>query len=238
MSEIEQKQESAPIQRSGFSGMSITAFILSLFGFLLALPAVAGLILGILSLVRSSRDFRRRGLAIAAVVISALWIVFFGLVFLAAGSSDNPEKSSSTQAQEQVQETDISSPSEDVPSSPAAPFNQEIEAEATPSESTLDPQTSDGSLFEDMQSEGFLLCMDYNALMRTVATGQQSDISLLMGILDLEEQAKGVDGYIGFRLGMMRDPSAQTLSDPATFWQKHNEISTACEMYGVNVPRV
>lgn len=238
MSEMEQKQDSASIQRSGFSGMSITAFILSLFGFLLALPAIAGLILGIVSLVRSSRDFRRRGLAVAAVVISALWIVFFGLVFLAAGSSDNPENSSFTQAQEQVQETDISSPSEDAPSLPAAPFDQEIEAEATPSESTLDSQTSDGSLLGVMQSEGALLCLNYDSFLREVAAEQHTDASMLVGILDLEEQAKGVDGYIGFRLAMMRDPFAKELSDSATFRESHNEISTACEMYGVNVPRV
>lgn len=87
MSEMEQKQDSASIQRSGFSGMSITAFILSLFGFLLALPAVAGLILGIVSLVRSNRDFRRRGLAIAAVVVSSLWILLFIVIGVANSGS-------------------------------------------------------------------------------------------------------------------------------------------------------
>lgn len=89
----------------------------------------------------------------------------------------------------------------------------------------------------DVQADGFLLCTNYDALMRAVAAGQQTESSMVMGILDLEEQAKGVDGYIGFRLGMMRDPLAQTLSDPTTIAQKHNEISVACEMYGVNVPR-
>ena|GEM_PF-1052606 len=87
MSEMEQKQDSASIQRSGFSGMSITAFILSLFGFLLALPAVAALILGIVSLVRSNRDFRRRGLAIAAVVVSSLWILLFIVIGVANSGS-------------------------------------------------------------------------------------------------------------------------------------------------------
>ena len=91
MSEIGQKQESASIQRSGFSGMSITAFILSLFGFLLALPAVAGLVLGIVSLARSSSDFRRRGLAIAAVVVSSLWILIFGMAWLIGGSVSEGE---------------------------------------------------------------------------------------------------------------------------------------------------
>jgi len=87
LSEMEQKQDSASIQRSGFSGMSITAFILSLFGFLLALPAVAALILGIVSLVRSNRDFRRRGLAIAAVVVSSLWILLFIVIGVANSGS-------------------------------------------------------------------------------------------------------------------------------------------------------
>lgn len=169
MSEIQQKQESASIQRSGFSGMSITAFILSLFGFLLAMPAVAGLILGIVSLARSNRDSRRRGLAIAAVVISVLWIAFFGVVFLAVGFSDSPEKSSSTQAQEQVQEADLGSPGEDAPSSPAAP-----------SESSSSPNVSD--LFMRMASKYF---DDMDAASQLSACKVYLDSGAAVGVLNL-----------------------------------------------------
>jgi len=89
----------------------------------------------------------------------------------------------------------------------------------------------------DSQAKGFLLCMNYDALMREVVAGQHSDSSFLMRILDLEQQAKGVDAYIGFRFAMMRDPFAQELSDSSTITQKHNEISVACERYDVNIPR-
>jgi len=89
----------------------------------------------------------------------------------------------------------------------------------------------------DSQANGFLLCTNYDALMREVVAGQHSDSSFLMRILDLEQQAKGVDAYIGFRFAMMRDPFAQELSDSSTITQSHNEISVACERYDVNIPR-
>jgi len=64
--------------------MSVTGFVLSLFGFVFALPAIAGLILGLIALKNSTHQMKRRGLAIAAIVISTFWILFFGLTIIGA----------------------------------------------------------------------------------------------------------------------------------------------------------
>lgn len=166
MSEIEQKQESASIQRSGFSGMSITAFILSLFGFLLALPAVAGLILGIVSLVRSNRDTRRRGLAIAAVVVSSLWILIFGVVLLNGSDGFEGKRVDVASVQERLDKAeDVNGP---------APSPSRIESRATTAvdDSTSANASGSGdfitrmaqSLFSDLDAqEQFSACNSYRA---------------------------------------------------------------------------
>lgn len=100
----------------------------------------------------------------------------------------------------------------------------------------ISSQNSSNPLAE-AQADGALLCLNYDTFMREVAAGQHTDASMLVGILDLEKQAEGADSYIGFRIGMMRDPFAQELSDPQRIGELHREISVACEMYGVSIPR-
>ncbi len=95
------------LERSGFSGMSVTGFVLSLFGFVLALPAIAGLVLGLIALKNSTHQRKRRGLAIAAIVISTLWILFFGLTLigaLAGNTGSEVEPASNEAGIEQSQE--------------------------------------------------------------------------------------------------------------------------------------
>lgn len=68
------------------SGMAVAALILAILGFLCILPVVGvllGLILGIMALLgiqRSGGQLQGQGLAIAAIVVSGLWLMFVSIL--------------------------------------------------------------------------------------------------------------------------------------------------------------
>lgn len=61
-------------------GVVTAAFVCSLLGFICGLPALIGLILGIVGLSKSKSAGAGRGLSVAAIVISAAWLVIGGIV--------------------------------------------------------------------------------------------------------------------------------------------------------------
>jgi len=72
-----------PQQPSGTNGLAIAAMICGICGFLCVLPGVVGIILGIVSLPQIKRSQQSgRGMAIAGIVMGALWIVGFVLLIV------------------------------------------------------------------------------------------------------------------------------------------------------------
>lgn len=126
------------------------AFILSLFGFVCGIPALIGLILGIVSLPETKRQGRGQGLAIAAIVISAIWLVLLligGIVgAVSGGSSDSASPSSSSQSVQPTEEASESSlPPDETPSaSPTPSESASLEPTPTPTP-TLEPIRYEGS---------------------------------------------------------------------------------------------
>lgn len=67
------------VQAAGFCGMAIASFVFGLLGFTI-IGAVLAIIFGILALNRIGVTLQRgKGLAIAGLVLSGLWIVMFGV---------------------------------------------------------------------------------------------------------------------------------------------------------------
>lgn len=69
-------------------GIVTAGFVLSLLGFICGLPAVLGLIFGIVGLPRAKKAQRGVGLAIASIVISSAWILATLVVTVALLSTD------------------------------------------------------------------------------------------------------------------------------------------------------
>jgi hypothetical protein len=69
-------------------GIVIAGFVLSFFGFILGLPALLGLIFGLVGLPQARRARKGLGLAISAIVISALWLLILLALLIGLGSSD------------------------------------------------------------------------------------------------------------------------------------------------------
>lgn len=65
-------------------GVVVAAFVLSLFGFVYLLPAIAGLILGLVGLRRTRPRGRGHGLAVAAICVSTVWLLLAALLIAAA----------------------------------------------------------------------------------------------------------------------------------------------------------
>ena len=61
-------------------GVVTAAFVCSLLGFICGLPALIGLILGIVGLSKSKSAGAGRGLSIAAIAISAAWLAIGGII--------------------------------------------------------------------------------------------------------------------------------------------------------------
>ena len=81
-----------PPPRRGTNGFAIAGFVLSIFGFLLL-----SVIFGIIGLVQTTRRRQAgRGLAIASLVISGLWVLFI-VVLAATGAFNGPVTVSATQ---------------------------------------------------------------------------------------------------------------------------------------------
>lgn len=82
--------------RAGTNGLAVASFILGLIGMLL-LSAILGIIFGILALSQLRRRPQRgRGLAIAGLVLSGLWILIVGGI-IAAAVAVSPNRSASGQ---------------------------------------------------------------------------------------------------------------------------------------------
>lgn len=68
--------------QSGTNGLAIAAMICGICGFLCGVPAVIGIILGIVSLPQIKQTQQSgRGMAIAGIVTGSLWILLFVLLF-------------------------------------------------------------------------------------------------------------------------------------------------------------
>jgi len=65
-------------------GIVISAMVFALLGFACALPAVVGLILGLVARPRAQLAGAGVGLATAAIVISLAWLAFFLVMVLVA----------------------------------------------------------------------------------------------------------------------------------------------------------
>lgn len=116
--------ETTPAKKSG---IVITAFVLSLLGFICGLPAIAGLILGIIGLKKARSTGQHRGLAIAAIAISAAWIVL-GIILVIVAPSQPSSNSNSTANGATSQTSAAASP----PAQPETPS-------ATPTQSATGP---------------------------------------------------------------------------------------------------
>ena len=81
-----------PPQRSGTSGMAIAAMVCGICGFLCLVPGLVGIILGAISLPQMKRSGQNgRGMAIAGIVVGALWIVLF-VVLIIIGNHSNGQQ--------------------------------------------------------------------------------------------------------------------------------------------------
>jgi len=81
------KSESTP-------GIVTAGFVLSILGFICGLPAILGLIFGIVGLPRSRKAGRGAGLAISAIVISSVWLVLIVVLTVILVAADSQEASS------------------------------------------------------------------------------------------------------------------------------------------------
>jgi uncharacterized membrane protein len=65
-------------------GIVISALVFALLGFACAVPAVVGLILGLMARPRAKEAGAGVGLATAAIAVSAAWLVLFGVLIVFA----------------------------------------------------------------------------------------------------------------------------------------------------------
>lgn len=110
-------------------GMVIAAFILSLLG-LLGVTAVIGLILGLIGLRRAKASGSGTGLALAAVIISGLWILLLAI----AGLSGNSDSGQSTSNEANTESLATASSGGDA--TPTSPSNPGPTVSTSPSPST------------------------------------------------------------------------------------------------------
>ncbi len=82
--------ENQATDRAKTPGIAVAAFVTSLFGFLCGIPAVVGLVLGLMARKRAKLVQRGVGLATAAIVISSIWlaVVVVGVVVGIANSGN------------------------------------------------------------------------------------------------------------------------------------------------------
>lgn len=126
------------------------AFILSLFGFVCAIPAVVGLILGIVSLPETKHQQRGQGLAVAAIVIGGAWLLIFLMVgvvsAVSGGNNENASPPSTSQSASPTSESsESSSPADESSSASPEPTESEsVEPTPTPTP-TIEPITYEGS---------------------------------------------------------------------------------------------
>ena len=65
-------------------GIAISALVFSLLGFACAVPAVIGLVLGLIARPRARAAGAGVGLATAAIAVSAAWLAFFAILIVVA----------------------------------------------------------------------------------------------------------------------------------------------------------
>lgn len=71
-----------PLMRT--PGIVYSALVFALLGFACAVPAIVGLVLGLMALPRARAAGAGAGLAIAAIAVSAAWLLFFGILVVIA----------------------------------------------------------------------------------------------------------------------------------------------------------
>lgn len=70
------------------NGMAIAALVCGICGFIYLIPAILGIVFGIIAVRQTKRDGTDgRGMAIAGIITGACWIALLGLIILIAVSS-------------------------------------------------------------------------------------------------------------------------------------------------------
>ncbi|MEI6362014.1 MAG: DUF4190 domain-containing protein [Actinomycetes bacterium] len=71
-------------------GIAFSALVFALLGFACAVPAVVGLILGLVARPRAKEAGAGVGLATAAIAVSAAWLVLFAVLVVMAIAGTRP----------------------------------------------------------------------------------------------------------------------------------------------------
>jgi Domain of unknown function (DUF4190) len=80
-----------PTAQGGTNGLAIAAMICGICGFACLVPGLVGIVLGIVSLPQIKRNGQSgRGMAIAGIVLGALWIVVTVVVFVVTHEISQP----------------------------------------------------------------------------------------------------------------------------------------------------
>jgi len=211
--------------RRGFSGISITSFVLSLAGFLFALTAIPALVLGIIDLARSSRTATRRGLSIAAIAISAAWIAIFGALLFAA-SNDQDASSTDDRSRDQqteevtTEETSASTPTPNPPDASPTQAEDSSTVEPTPVEPEVqDPETA---FLEEVRSSG--------PIKTRQAIEERKDARLLRAGRSACEQIQSRGSLTGY--GMYY--GSQVLPPDESPWVAQAAVTYLCPDLGVD----
>lgn len=148
------RQLTPPNNDGKISGLSITGFVMSIIGCL----SFVGLILGIIDLTKN--DGRKKGLSIAAVVISALWILIaiIGGTTSSGSSSSKVESSNRKTKTETQTEVDTGADLENLDTSEETKTEVVNEKEEEPDETllfTLGQQNAIKSALRYLKSSAF-----------------------------------------------------------------------------------
>ena len=144
-------QSSAPVAKT--PGIVTTAFVLSILGFICGLPAIIGLILGLVGRPKAKAAGKGVGMATAAIIIGAGWLVLaliLGIVAAATGGSTTSSSSS----------TVVEAPAVEAP--PAQEPDVEIPVDEAPAEF----EESDETVGEANARERAQSYLDYSAFSR------------------------------------------------------------------------
>lgn len=217
---MNEEQVSAEIKTPG---IVIAAFVTSLFGFMCGLPALVGLVLGIVGRKRAGNVGKGIGLANAAIVISASWLALILVIsILAVGNSGSNDSAGSVETQTST-DSGKSTPNAPDPTTSVAKPSDGPSAVPTPSVATLDPKAA------------FLLQVQESAPTDArELIGKRKDATLLKaGLAACEQiQVRGATAGYGMFLG------SQLVSQIEAPWVAQAAVERLCPELGVSGSQV